>query len=146
MNPIQILLAAMGLTLGNLNALRFFMKTKETVLESSSKTSVAIGAIALFSVVKEKFNKLSDEQIEELLTITFGGNSKQLIKFIVKNNIEIACECDDCQNEQEQDIKTDSELPFDIKDILPQEFVEAMKRGEVEVKVHAINLADLFKK
>ena len=146
MNPIQILLAAMGLTLGNLNAFRFFTETKETVLESSSKTSVAIGTIALYSVVKEKFNKLSNEQIEELLTITFGGNSKQLIKFIVKNNIEIACECDDCKNEQEQDIKTDSELPFDIKDVLPREVVEAMERGEVEVEVHAINLADLFKK
>lgn len=146
MNPVQILAAAMGLTLGNLNALHFFMEAKETVLKSSPKTSVAIGTIALFSVVKEKFNKLSDEQIEELLTITFGGNSKQLIKFIVKNNIEIVCECDDCQNEQEQDIKTDSELPFDIKDVLPREIVEAMQRGEVEVKVHAINLADLFKK
>lgn len=146
MNPIQILLASMGLTLGNLNALRFFMEAKETVLESSSKTSVAIGAIALSSVVKEKFNKLSNEQIEELLTTVFGGNSKQLMKFIVKNNIEIACECDDCKNEQEQDIKTDSELPFDIKDVLPREIVEAMQRGEVEVKVHAINLADLFKK
>lgn len=145
MNPIQIVLAAMGLTLGNLDALGFFMKAKETVLEGSSE-SVAIGAIALFSVVKQKFNKLSDEQIEELLTITFCGNSKQLIKFIVKNNIEIACECDDCRNEQEQDIKADSELPFDIKDILPREIVEAMQRGEVEVKVHAINLADLFKK
>lgn len=101
MNPIQILLASMGLTLGNLNALRFFMEAKETVLKSSSKTSVAIGAIALSSVVKEKFNKLSNEQIEELLTTVFGGNSKQLMKFIVKNNIEIACKCDDCKNEQE---------------------------------------------
>lgn len=146
MNPIQILAAAMGLTLGNLNALRFFMETKETVLESSSKTSVAIGTVALYSVVKEKFNKLSDEQIEELLTITFGGNNKQLMKFIAINDIEIPCECDDCKNEQEQDIKTDSELPFDIKDVLPREIVEAMQRGEVEVKVHAINLADLFKK
>lgn len=146
MNPIQILLAEMGLTLGNLNALRFFMETKEIVFEASSKTSVAIGTVALYSVVKEKFNKLSNEQIEELLTTVFGGNSKQLMKFIVKNNIEIACECDDCQNKQEQDIKTDSELPFDIKDILPREIVEAMQRGEIEIKVHDINLADLFKK
>lgn len=146
MNPIQILAAAMGLTLGNLNAFRFFIETKETVFETDSKASVAIGAIALYSVVKEKFNKLSDEQIEELLTITFGGNSKQLMKFIAINDIEIPCQCDDCKNEQEQDIKTDSELPFDIKDVLPREVVEAMKRGEVEVKVHAINLADLFKK
>lgn len=143
MNPIQILAAAMGLTLGNLNAFRFFMEAKKTVLESSSKTSVAIGAIALSSVVKEKFNKLSDEQIEELLTTVFGGNNKQLMKFIAINDIEIPCQCDDC-NKQEQDIKTDSELPFDIKEILPPEIVEAMEKGEV--KVHAINLADLFKK
>lgn len=146
MNPIQILLAAMGLTTGNLNAFRFFTETKETVLETGSKASIAIGTVALYSVVKEKFNKLSDEQIEELLTITFGGNDKQLMGFIAKNNIEIPCQCDDCKNEQKQDSKDDSKLPFDIKDILPPEIVEAMKKGEVEVKVHAINLADLFKK
>ena len=143
MNPIQILAAAMGLTLGNLNAFRFFIETKEKVFETDSKASVAIGTIALYSVVKEKFNKLSDEQIEKLLTTVFGGNNKQLMKFIAINDIEIPCQCDDC-NEQKQDKKDDSNLPFDIKEILPPEIVEAMEKGEI--KVHAINLTDLFKK
>ncbi len=135
----DIITKALGTSKEHFHAFIFFKECKEAVLNAGSKQGVAIGAIAVHSIVKEKFPNLQYEQIEELLATTFGGNDKQLIKFIIENDIKLKCECENCKDKK-PDAKDEPKVEEEeVRVNLPKELIEMLEKA-TGAKIHIIGV------
>ena len=73
-----------------------FLEHAVEVVNDAPKDDIPIATLALVEVIQEKLPNISKTS-QHNGVFSISGRYKSLIKFLIKNNIKLECECENCQ-------------------------------------------------
>lgn len=133
MNFQNFVTQAIQESLGYMRVVAFLEHAVE-VVNDSPKDDIPIATLALAEVIQEKLPNISKKQANTMVCLAFQGDTKSLIKFLIKNNIKLECECENCK----------PKTADNSSDILPQELIDLIKQGGGEIKITTMSADEFF--